>query len=59
MDKENMYGMKINIILDNGKMINLMVKVYIINMEKKQKVFGLMDIYFQKRLGEIVMFSEK
>ena len=59
MDKENMYGMKINIILDNGKMINLMVKVYIINMEKKQKVFGLMVIFFLRLLEIIKIFLKK
>ena len=54
-----MFGTKINIILGNGKMINKMEKVYIVNMVKKLKGFGLMGIYFLKQSELIVIYLEK
>ena len=48
MVKGNMFGKKINIILGDGKTISKMAKVYTINLGKKLKDFGQMDIYFQK-----------
>ena len=59
MDKGNMYGILINIMLDNGKKINLMEKEFIINMEKKLKVSGQMVIFFLRLLEVIIIFSKK